>query len=229
MEILLVEDHDLTAQSICTALSARHQVTHVENCQKAIAAVNDRRFDAVLLDISLPDGSGLQLCDYFEQEDMPSLIVLSGNSNLQMKVNALTNGVDDYMVKPFTQVELHARLLAVNRRRQKKLPQQIIKKRGFEFSAAERYFKTISEMICFTSSETALLSLFLKREGQTVSRNTFAETLQHASGESTSLETHIKNIRRKLKNSKMIKIETIYGIGYRCRLNDENTATHPTH
>lgn len=217
MEILVVEDHLPTAQSIAWLLRSNYQVTHAASCQQAEQYLQRKKFAALIVDLHLPDGSGLQFCQSGEESGASKVLVLSGESDVSTKVTTLLAGADDYLTKPFALLELQTRLQVLLRRdshRQKKV--QHIGPFTFCSSAAVVYHG--NKNIRLTPREHLLLCSLLRHQNQVVSKEKLLEDIYDFSDMASvnTLEAHLKNLRRKLAlPSKNTLIETIYGLGYR--------------
>lgn len=208
MKILIVEDHLPTAQSVQWYLQSKHQVTHVTSCKDARSYLNINSCDLLLLDLGLPDGSGLEFCEPSLPDHIPTMVI-SGNSRIHTKITALDAGADDYILKPFSPAELLARINALTRRftlhgeRGTNSP-LIVGQLKIEEGRAQ-YFTSQAQL---TQTETQVLLQFMQTPSQVISKERFVV--------SGSIEVHIKNIRKKLHLPKTHKlIETIYGVGYR--------------
>jgi len=224
MQILLVEDHELTARSIRLSLG-RHQLTHALNCASARAALSRSSYDVMVLDLRLPDGSGMGLCaELDEQSPQLSVIVVSANNDLQTKLRAFESGADDYLVKPFATPELIARLHAVVRRRQ---PQQTLENFSlgeFLFSPSAQLMSSSSSTFYLTAVESEILRKLIQHKGQVVAKHQLLEAAEFNQNTSNCLEAHIKNLRKKLHKYPDL-IKTVYGLGYRLNPSYAKTIT----
>ena len=205
MQILIVEDHIPTAQSVQWYLQSRHQVAHVTSCRAARQHLSKNRCDVLLLDLGLPDGSGLELCEPNLPGHIPTMVI-SGNARIHTKITALDAGADDYILKPFSPAELLARINALSRRCTPH--SRTLSLTVGQLKLEERRVQYSAHYAQLTQTETKLLRRLMQTPSQGIPKASF-----HTSG---SLEVHIKNIRRKLQLSKTHNlIETIYGVGYR--------------
>jgi len=236
MEILLVEDHLPTAQSISWTLHPKHQVVHAMSCHDAETQLRRQHFDILIVDLNLPDGSGFSFCQLPDDVRSPKVIVLSGLNELQTKVRALEAGADDYLTKPFAPSELQARVSAVLRRgeRERDCTGFTLQQIGdFALSLQSAVVAHNGRRIQLTPTEQHIFSFLIRHRDQVVRK---ASLLEHVfdrrdncanldtsssrdEGKSITLntiETHIKTLRRKLQlGKKDLLIETIYGLGYR--------------
>lgn len=221
MRILLVEDHALTAQSIQCYFQAKHHVTHVSTCNDAELQLKTHRYDAIILDLTLPDGSGENLCSTAaDQKNTPAVLIVSGKHDTATKVRTLEAGADDYITKPFTSAELYARVVATTRRAKRVHELQPLTFHGLKIQENSLHFEKNS--VTLTKTEHQLISHFLKFPQQTVPKENLCAVINRK-GERTktknSLEVHLKNLRQKLqKISKTHQLKTIYGLGYRLEI-----------
>jgi two-component system, OmpR family, response regulator len=215
MKILIVEDHLATAESLKCYLSSKHEVELASSCQQAEKILAEFNVDLLILDLGLPDGSGIAFCEKDSVNHVPTLI-LSGRCDTHTKVAALDAGADDYLAKPFSPSELLARINALLRRYKSQVLQSVTKIGHLVLKdhAIEYRGRTTS----LTSVEQKLLRELVRSAYQVVSKTTLTQTLDggDAAEKNNSLESHIKNIRRKLGISRSDHfLETIYGVGYR--------------
>lgn len=181
--------------------------------------------DLVILDVGLPDISGQQVCKIIRQKTDIPIIMLSANDSVSDKVICLEYGADDYITKPFENMELMARIKAVLRRFESNhelLDENTDENKNFNgiiINFKNRYATINNENLNLTPKEFELLIYFSKHAGQTLIRDKIIEDLW---GKNTlyrwsrSLDVHIQNLRQKIeqnpKNPSIIK--TVSGIGY---------------
>ncbi|WP_248711143.1 response regulator transcription factor [Sediminicoccus sp. KRV36] len=193
---------------------------HVVAWAKTVTDAEDRlpefHPELMLLDLRLPDGSGLDFLKTLrDQGDRRPAIILTARDQVRDRVAGLNAGADDYLVKPFDLTELAARIRSVTRRA---LGDRQVTCHGgailldFESSVA----RLAGAEISLTGREWALLELLAHRRGQTVPRQRIEEVLRDIGGnfESNAVEVYIGRIRRKLGHE---AIETLRGVGYRLR------------
>lgn len=221
MRALIIEDEPLLNESLSEHLSEEgYTVDSVFTFREARDQMFAEEYDLILLDIGLPDGDGFDLLKILRKEggDMP-VIVLTARGELEDRVKGLNLGSDDYLAKPFSMLELSARINAVMRRRYK-LTDNRIDIDGLSIlldSPIVNYKDTPLEL---TGTEYKLLRYLALNRNKTVTRIALAE---HVWGnrvdERFSLDfinSHIKNLRKKLTESGCDDlIKTVYGLGYR--------------
>jgi DNA-binding response OmpR family regulator len=220
-KILVVEDEEKLRKSVEKFLiSEGFTVCSADNGMDAVKKIKAEIPDLMILDIMLPELSGIQVCQIVRQDsDIPIIIVTALGSEEDI-LTGLGKGADDYIVKPFRMRELVARIQAVLRRR---LPAQFLKKVLYlgELTIdleTLRLFKN-GNRISLTPTEFRLLSMLAKEPGRAFTR---LQLLEGAIGESYEnyervIDTHIFNLRRKIESNrgKPRYIETVFGIGYR--------------
>jgi DNA-binding response OmpR family regulator len=219
MRILLVEDERKVASFIARALRENtYAVDVAESGQKALELGGDVPYDAILLDVRLPDLSGLEVCRELRQRGIESpVLLLTARGLVEQRVEGLDAGADDYLTKPFVLAELLARVRALLRR-------------GFRSSNAKlRYADLIlerhrrramrdKEIIPLTSKEFALLELLLLRAPDLITQTEIVEHVWdcHFDSETNLVEVYIRRLRQKIDQDRSVKlIQTIRGVGYR--------------
>lgn len=219
MRILLVEDDRPLAQAVLGYLQAKQfSVDWAENLHQARALAAVTPYTAVLLDLNLPDGEGLQLLPALarpgaSQELRPTVIVVTARDQVSDRIRGLDAGADDYLVKPYDPEELLARLRAVERRRSAQSSSTVT--RGeVQIDLARDVVRNGTVPVVLTPKEWALLRVLASRPGQTFARDRLLEALYQWDGasDSNTLEVFISRLRRKLGSE---LIETVRGTGYR--------------
>lgn len=221
MHILLVEDDQHIADGLCTALSLENfTVDWVATAAAAEQALSLGFFDAVVLDLGLPDEDGIEWLERMrrQQRDLPVLI-LSARDSVSQKVIGLQAGADDYLLKPFDLRELTARLHSLLRRSSGRST-HVIEYEGLVVNPSHLEVTLHNQPINLARREMALLLAFLNNPKRILS----AEHLQDAlyglgdGVESNAINVHIYNLRRKLGSS---IIHTVRGLGFRLGSPDE--------
>jgi two-component system, OmpR family, response regulator QseB len=226
MRILLVEDNAAMRGMIADHLKERgFAVDTVRTGGDALAALLVSHFDAIILDLGLPDVDGLEVLATLRRSmaDLPAIIV-SARDSVDNRLFGLNSGADDYIVKPFDLAELEARLRAVLRR-----PGQ---RNSHTYSAGRLVFDVTSRQasvgnasLSLTRREAALLEELLRALDRVIPKDTLEERLYSLddSRSANAVEASVSRLRRKLTAAGSgLKIETQWGIGYRLAL-DETT------
>ncbi|SES26709.1 response regulator [Halopseudomonas bauzanensis] len=215
MRVLLVEDDDLIGQGIVAGL-CKHGIAvhHVGTAAAAEAAQLDDTFQALVLDLGLPDRDGMELMARMRtfEPDLPVLI-LSARDAIEHKLTGLQGGADDYLIKPFDLRELAARLHALVRRTQGRAVQSI-EAGPFRLEPDSGLAWLHGEPVTLSRREVDLLIHLAAADGRWVLPDALSERLYGLGEEvnSNALNVHIHNIRRKLGAK---AIETTRGLGYR--------------
>lgn len=214
MRVLIIEDDPGIAEGLhITLRQAGYAVDTARTLALASAAISVETFDLVLLDLSLPDGDGL---DWLKQLrgnhlDMPVLI-MTARDGLPSKVQGLDLGADDYLVKPFQPEELLARMrVAIRRSMGRANP--LIRYGELEIDPAGRTVHRHGLEIALRAKEFDLLMVLIRAAGQVISRQRIEEALYSFDEplESNALDVHIHHIRRKLGDD---LLKTVRGVGY---------------
>jgi two-component system response regulator TctD len=223
MRILLVEDDQALAEALRDAfLGAEIACDITPLAQAAEEFLENYTFDAVILDLSLPDDDGLNLLRRMRMGGNGTpVIILTAQSQPTARVTGLEEGADDYLGKPFLFAELRARLNAVLRRTEGR-PQSTTTIGNFTFDF-EMGIATVDDLLLdLTSRERAILEVLLRRRNRIASRK-ILEDLLFGSSEilgSNAVEVYVHRLRRKLAAAgTAVAIETIRGVGYVLRHN----------
>ena len=221
--ILVVEDEkDLQEVLAYNLRQGGHIPIIVGNGREALSAVTEHRPDLLLLDLMLPDVSGVEICRRLKGEpatrDLPIVMVTAKGDEVD-RVVGFELGADDYVVKPYSLRELLLRIEAVLRRM---VPAQSSSARGplvFGKLRVDRDAHRVwvdDEEVTLTALELRLLSTLLERRGRVQSRPALLDDVWGMSGEVTTrtVDTHVKRLREKLGNAGPY-IETVRGVGYR--------------
>ena len=219
--ILLVEDDDALALGLGFLFSQEgFACTRAGSCAQARSAFTGAQFDVIVLDITLPDGSGFELCQEFRaRSDAPILFLTAVDDELSM-VRALDGGGDDYVTKPFALKVLLSRINALLRRGARRESEH-----GAE--ALNNLRMDPGQMKCFvdgrdvalTATEWKLLWALRQNAGQTITRTQLLDRLWDASGafiDDNTLSVHVRHLREKLQSAgARVSITTARGVGYR--------------
>jgi DNA-binding response OmpR family regulator len=175
--------------------------------------------DLIVLDLLLPGMDGREVCRILRAESDVPIIMLTALSEESDQIVGLEIGADDYIVKPFSPRALVARVRALLRRAQGEVRvPAVIRVGGLEVDTIRHTAILDGKSLNLTPSEFDLLVLLARRPGQTLTRQQLMDDLYGGatSGADRSVDSHIKNLRRKLEStSKARFIETVYGVGYR--------------
>jgi two-component system response regulator QseB len=215
MRVLVVEDDPILSNGLQAGLALTGStVDAVDTCEDAIAALSATRYSAIVLDIMLPDGSGLDFLRLLRmRRNATPVLLLTARDSVGDKVAGLDAGADDYLAKPFDLYELAARLRAIVRRDGGRAMPSLMHG-GIVLSLADLSATVDGKPINLSRREFAILSALMERPEQVRSRMELEERLYgwQEEVESNAVEVHIHNLRTKIGKD---AIQTLRGIGYR--------------
>jgi len=223
LHFLIVEDDPDVAEYIELALQEGEYRTKVAGTiQDAGNMLDSLQFDLILLDINLPGGSGLELIRHVRgHKNQIPIIIVSSESEVNSRIKALDLGADDYVVKPFSPLELLARIRALLRRRNdgNTLKLSIA---DLEVDLIGNNVTRAEKLIELTQQEFALLEYLLRFKGQIVTSSMLERDVWKVNRRATSLDNvirvHISNLRNKIDHDADVKlIHTVWGKGYSIR------------
>lgn len=215
MRLLIVEDDDIVSDSLQVGLRLLgYTADAVDDCASARNAMQDGSFDAVVLDVMLPDGSGLDLLAEWRGKGISTpVLMLTARDRVPDRVAGLDHGADDYLGKPFDLDELAARLRAISRRAEGRAA-AFINWNGLTLHPAQMSGQINGQELSFSRRELAVLTALLERPGLILSKPSLEERLYgwQDGVESNAVEVHIHHLRAKLGAA---FIQTVRGVGYR--------------
>jgi two-component system OmpR family response regulator len=214
VRILLVEDDRMIGEAVRDHVTAsNHAVDWVQTIGDADAAAGPVHYGLILLDLQLPDGTGIGFLKRLRgRDDRTPVIILTARDQISDRIEGLNAGADDYLVKPFNLGELEARIMAVGRRYDAN-PKPIIRIADIEIDRPEHKLTVAGEQIVLTSREWAVLDLLTARAGAIIPKHRIEEAL-YAFGseiESNTVEVYVSRLRKKIGKD---RIKTARGIGY---------------
>ncbi len=216
-KILLIEDNKAIIMGLKYSLEQENfQVISAKTANESKEKLDNKNIDIVLLDVSLPDGNGFEICkEIKEKNDMP-IIFLTAQDEETSIVLGLDLGADDYIVKPFRTRELISRIKSVLRRYGKKEENNIIQYKDIKIDTiSAKVYKNNKEII-FTSLEYRILLMLFTNQNKLITREQLLEKIWDIAGNfvnDNTLTVYIKRIREKLEDDSIIK--TVRGLGYR--------------
>jgi two-component system OmpR family response regulator len=224
MRVLIVEDELRMASLIRRGLTNEGLAADVVACgADALWMAEAHDYDAVLLDVMLPDIDGFDVCRRLRAAGVwAPVLMLTARDSVEDRVAGLDSGADDYLVKPFSFAELLARLRALARRGDGERPAVLVVD-DLRLDPATRDVTRGSTPIQLTAKEFALLETFMRRAGEVLSR---LHLLEHAwdfayDNRSNIVDVYVRRLRRKIDEPfKRRSLETVRGAGYRLRRED---------
>ncbi len=217
-KILLVEDNETIIMGLKYSLEQEgFEVLSAKNTKESKEKLNKEKVDLILLDVSLPDGNGFDICKEIKQNSDIPVIFLTAQDEETSVVLGLDLGADDYIVKPFRTRELISRINSVLRRYGKKEGSlSIIQYKNIKIDTNKAVVYKDNEEIVFTSLEYKILLLLFSNQNKLITREQLLERIWDVAGNfvnDNTLTVYIKRIREKLEDETIIK--TVRGLGYR--------------
>lgn len=221
MKLLVVEDNSHLLNSVTASLRAADFICEsAEDFSAAHEKISLYRYDVFIVDINLPDGSGLDLIRTCKKHfPETGIIVISARNSLENKVEGLELGADDYLTKPFDMAELVARVKSVIRRRNFK-GEAVIQHNGISVDTSARQISVLGKPVDLTRSEYNILLFLLSNPNRVLTKESIAE---HIWGDNMDLAdsfdfiySHIKNLKKKITDAGgKNPVKTVYGVGYK--------------
>lgn len=214
MRVLLVEDDQMIGESLREALRRQAMaIDWVRDGKAAEAVLASERFDAVLLDLGLPQRNGLEVLGAMRARgDATPVIVLTARDALSDKVAGLDAGADDYLIKPFELDELLARLRAVGRRLAGRVS-TVLETADLRLDPATREVSRAGRPVLLSAREFSLLHALMERPGAILSRAQLEDRLYGWGEEleSNAISVYVHQLRKKLGED---VLHTVRGVGY---------------
>lgn len=224
MKILVIEDEKDMLQNMQDTLEKENYLVETaSDLNSAISKVGVYDYDCILLDINLPDGSGMEILNFLkENEKTEGVIIVSARDSVDDRIKGLNTGADDYIAKPFHMAELNARVKALLRRK-KFDGSELLKIGNISIDPEKHIAQTGYGEMELNRKEFDILIYLATNQNRLVSKSALAE---HVWGDhidqADSFEfiySQIKNLRKKLKDVRAeVEIKAVYGIGYKLTL-----------
>lgn len=218
--ILICDDDPIVHESLSLYLDSEHY-THADafDGAESLRMVNEEKPDLILLDVMMPEMSGLEVCREVRKNYSTPIIILTAKGEEIDRVLGLELGADDYIVKPFSPREVIARIKAVLRRTSE-VPesQSLLRFSGLEINLDNYSVKVNGDPIQCTPKEVEILHLLASHPGQVMGREQILALVwgNDYYGDSRTVDTHIKRIRQKISvTGATWSIQTVYSVGYK--------------
>jgi DNA-binding response OmpR family regulator len=221
MKLLVIEDEKALRESIGDYFADEGSICEMAHDHaSAMVKVNLYRYDCIVLDINLPDGSGLDILRHLKKERLSDgILIISARNSLDDRLTGLDLGADDYLTKPFHLSELRSRVAAIVRRKAFDGNNEL-RFNEIDIDLLGKEVKINNTPLKLTRKEYALLLYFITNKNKVVSKNAIAE---HLWGDSMDVAdnfdfiySHIKNLRKKmLEAGGHDYIQAAYGLGYK--------------
>jgi len=221
MKILLIEDEKALSDSILSYLREEGHTCELAGDFKSAGMKTDiYGYDCVVVDITLPGGSGLDIIRELKKKGSEAgIIIISAKNSLDDKITGLDLGADDYLTKPFHLSELNSRIKSIIRRRNFKGNNEIV---FHEISLVPEEMQVLvnKKPIVLTKKEFDLLLFFISNKNRVITKESIAEHLWGDDMDTANsfdfIYSHIKNLRKKLiEKGSEDYIQTVYGMGYK--------------
>jgi len=215
MRILLTEDNFIVGKSIKQILeNKKYLVDWVQDGESCETALKTTNFDIIILDINLPDISGIEIIKKIRaKKNYTPILVVSARNSIENKIEGLDLGADDYLTKPFDYEELLARIKSLHRRN-KGVVDNILTFKNIELDVNKHLVKFQKKIVEVSPKEFTILKILLENIDRPISKNQLEEAIYSwdNSIESNAIEVFIHNLRKKIP---IEFITTVRGIGYR--------------
>ncbi|GEP49646.1 DNA-binding response regulator [Flavobacterium noncentrifugens] len=224
MNILIVEDHPELAQEIVDYLSKNGYLCKwAKDCETALEELSVNSFDAMLLDLGLPDGSGFDVLKGIrkKQSDI-AVVIITARGELDDRINGLQLGADDYLTKPFALTELGARLQAIIRRMHG-FAANVLDIHGFKLQLQDYKVSFNENPIALTKKEFDIFRYLALNKNRVITRLQLTEhiwgDILEINSDSNFIDVHVRNLRKKLDKFATLEwFETVRNVGYRINL-----------
>jgi DNA-binding response OmpR family regulator len=221
MKILIIEDEIELLIAVSNYLTKEGYICELaDNFSKASEKLTIYEYDIILLDITLPDGNGLDLLPAIRKHNVRAgVIILSAKNSLDDKISGLDSGADDYITKPFQLSELNSRIKALLRRRNF-AGSEIITFKEISINTISKIVSINDNQINLTKKEYDMLLFLLINQNRVMTKEAIAEHLWEDNIDLSDtydfIYTHMNNIRKKIKVAGGADyIKTLYGMGYK--------------
>jgi DNA-binding response OmpR family regulator len=218
MRLLIVEDNEELAELLAKGLrTAGYEADILSSIEEARSVLETTFYAALILDLGLPDGDGLEVLREVRRRNNPiPVLVLTARGGLHDRVQGLRSGADDYLVKPFALEELIARLEA-QLRRPGQLLGSSLRIANLEFNTHSRQASIDEQPQVLSAREIAVLELLMRSKGRVVSKKQVEDHLYGHSGDvgSNAVEVYVHRLRKQLSDrGAKVQVHTIRGVGY---------------
>jgi len=222
MNNLLIVDDEAQMRQLLTLYLKQYgyELHEAVDGEEAFEKIKKTEYDLIILDIMMPNMDGWEALDKIRDVSDVPILLLTAKGNTEDKVIGLTSGADDYLVKPFEEAELVARIQALLRRAKKTKEQSdTLKYKGITMSISSREAYYQEMIIRLTQTEFDILQLLIENKGRVFSREQLIEYVWglEFTGDDRTIDSHIRNLRNKLKDSGINEqiVQTVWGVGYK--------------
>jgi DNA-binding response OmpR family regulator len=218
MRLLIVEDNEALLDSIVQLLEKDYTLDTATRGDEALYQAEQGIYDAIILDVMLPEMNGFDIVKVLRKKQISTpVLFLTARDSLEDRVKGLTLGGDDYLVKPFQNQELQARILAILRRSANISVDQTLSYKGIVIDLAKKQIVVEGETIPFTIKQFELMEYFIQHPEQILTREQIYDRVWGYDSDTTIgiVEVYVHQIRKKLQPFGYDKdLRTVRGIGY---------------
>jgi two-component system OmpR family response regulator len=219
-KLLLVDDDRNIARALALALRSTYRVDIAGNGGQALLQTNNQEYDIIVLDLNLPDISGMSVCQELRERGITApVLILTGETQVLTKINLLDAGANDYLTKPFSLGELKARLRVLTRNIDQPKPLvRILNASGLSLDRQKHAVTRENITINLRRKEFALLECLMEHAGTVVTRGTLTRHAWQGTEDpwTNTVDVHIKYLRDKIDRPfGQPVIKTVHGLGYR--------------
>lgn len=222
MKLLCIEDNTELIESLRYFFEADSKIDNAPTGKDGLMLAKRKQYDAVILDLGLPDMSGLEVCTRLRKHDMQApILVLSGSRDSGTKVSLFEAGADDYLTKPFTMAELRARLFALLRRtnldNDHRQDLYLLRVGNLTLDPLSGRVERSGKLIKLRRKEFGILEYLMRNKGKIVTRTMIMDNVwePNCSSWDGTVNVHIKRLRDQIDRPYGHKlIKTAYGLGY---------------
>src|SRR5699024_1716373 len=225
MKALIIDDDPSIGVLVKTIMNKDgYEVDAAQTAKEGERMALTDEYGVIILDLGLPDGEGIELCENIREEDITTpVLILSDDQQTDMKVQCLRVGADDYLTKPFDKNELMARVEAVTRRADSQMVNQVLSCGSLEVRMLEREFHVHSTQVDLTNNEYNLLVYLLKNKNEILSQEQIAKNVWdiHFDTQTNYINVYISYLRKKIRShADREYIDTVRKKGFTIRCND---------
>lgn len=231
MKLLLVEDDREIAEALCQVLASSYDITLVGTGKSGLEKARGGKYGLMILDLNLPDMSGLEVCQKLRSEGWKTpILILTGQDKVMDKIRLLDAGADDYLTKPFSLGELKARLRVLRRHdaRRTGTEAEHLSVEDLSLDRTKHTIKRAGRPIALRRKEFVILECLMLHAGTVVSRTVLGNYAWQDGDKpwTNTIDVHIKHLRDKVDRpfGKQL-ILTVHGLGYKVEASSHDTNT----
>jgi len=219
MKLLIIEDDEGIVLALYRALAPLYKIDTASSAARGLQKISELPYDVIILDLNLPDGTGLAICEQVRANGLTTpILVLSGTAEVMSKVTLLDSGANDYLTKPFSIEELKARLRALLREPKNATNHHRLVVGDLVLDSVKHQVQRAGKPIKLSRKEFAVLECLMQNSGMVVTRANLSSYAWEDSDDSmtNTVDVHIKYLRDKVDRPFVTTlIKTVHGLGYK--------------